>query len=80
MDPKKLNLSGIPTPKRAMSEEEVGKAYLESMIMLPTVLQALLEQLSDCAASLSVLSLYFEKKGLNENLFTPEELTGGDNE
>jgi len=76
MDPKDLKLSGIPTPKRPLSEEEIGKAYLESMIMLPAILQALLEKLDECAASLSVMSLYFEKKGIGDKLFSSEELTG----
>jgi hypothetical protein len=77
MDPKKLNLSGI-TPKRPLSEEEVGKAYLESMIMLPAILQALLDQMSEAAGSLSIISLYFEKKGIEEKLFTTDDLTGDD--
>jgi hypothetical protein len=80
MNVQKMNLSGIPTPKRPLSEEEIGKAYIESMIMLPAILKALLEQLSDCASSLSVMSLYFEKKGIEDKLFTDDDLTGTDNE
>jgi len=68
----KIDLSNIPVPKRPLSEEEIGKAYLESMIMLPAILQSLMETLDDMANSLSVVGAYFEKKGINENLFSPE--------
>lgn len=69
----KLDLSNVPMPKRPMSDEEIGKAYLESMIMLPAILQTLMETLDDMANSLSVIGAYFEKKGLSENLFVDEE-------
>jgi hypothetical protein len=73
MQTAKLDLSSIPTPKRPMTEEEIGKSYLASMIVLPEVLQ-------DIAASLSVMALYYEKQGIKEGLFTENDLTGGDNE
>jgi len=78
--PKHLDLSGIPAPKRPMSEEEIGKAYIESMIALPVLLQSVMEQLIEMSSSLSILALYYEKKGLTEALFTDSDLTGDDNE
>jgi len=81
MEPKDLKLSGIPAPKRPLSEEEIGKAYLESMIMLPALLQALLEKMTECSesldscdASLSIIGLYFEKKGRADNLIAPDDM------
>lgn len=74
--PQNLNLSGVNPPKK-MSEEEVGKAYVESMIMLPAMIQTMTEQIVEMGniiASLSILSLYFEKKGLKEGLFTEKDL------
>ena len=72
---KPFDLTGIK-PIRPMTEEEVGRAYLESMIMLPNILQALLEQMVTISDSLSLISLYAEKKGLNEALFTEDDITG----
>lgn len=72
--PDKLDLSGVK-PVRPMSESDVTKAYIESMIMLPAILQAVIEQLGDIADSLSVVALYCEKRGINEALFTDADLT-----
>ena len=77
MPQKPFDLTGIK-PIRPMSEEEVGKAYLESMIMLPNILQALLDQMVVVSDALSVISLYAEKKGLNESLFTEDDLISDD--
>lgn len=75
MEPQKMNLSGIPTPKRPLTEEETGKLFLESQIVMPELVERALEQLSDIAASVSIIALYFEKKGIEEKLFTESELT-----
>jgi hypothetical protein len=74
MEEHKLNLSGIPTPKRSLTEEETAKLYLESMISQPILLKELINQLSSIADSMSVLALYFEKKGLSDKLFVEEDL------
>lgn len=74
--PQNLDLSGVK-PEKKMSEEEYGKAYVESMIMLPAMIQTMTEQIVEMGniiASLSILSLYFEKKGLKEGLFTEKDL------
>lgn len=80
-----LNLTGIKQPKKTLSDEEVGKAYLESMIMLPAVMQAVVdkleglhEEIEECSAALSIISLYFEKKGLAEGIITSNDLDGDD--
>lgn len=77
--PDKLDLSGVK-PIRPMSENDVTKAYVESMIMLPAILQALIEQLADMADSMSVIALFCEKKGLGDGLFTEDDLSGEDGE
>lgn len=79
-DPKKLDLSGIAMPKKPETEEEIGKAYLESMIMLPAILQTLTDMLDDMTNSLSVIGAYYEKKGIEEGLFTSDDFSGKKNE
>jgi hypothetical protein len=49
---------------------DIIEAQAKAMLAIP-------EWLADIAASLSVIALYHEKKGLQENLFTEEELEGG---
>jgi hypothetical protein len=75
MDPKQMNLTNIPTPRRPLSDEEVGKEYIRSQIAMAELLPEAVRQLSDIADSLSVLALYFEKKGIEDKLFTEAELS-----
>jgi hypothetical protein len=49
---------------------DLMEAQAKAMLAIP-------ELLNDIAGSLSVIALYCEKKGLTENLFTEEELEGG---
>lgn len=74
--PQGLDLSGV-NPQKKMTDEEVGKAYVESMIMLPAMIQTITEQIvemNNVISSLSILALYFEKKGIQEGLFTDKDL------
>jgi hypothetical protein len=84
MQSAKMDLSGIKTAstQKLPSEEDLGKAYLESMVMLPALIDAMVEkldlcvkQVETCAATLSVIALYFEKKGIKDGLITSDELT-----
>lgn len=56
-------------PARTM--EDLSAAYLEAVINSAETLRAI-------DASLGVIALYCERKGLAEKLFTEEDLDGGD--
>lgn len=50
--------------------KNITEAYMKSILAIP-------EMLSEISESLSLISLYFERKGIAESLFTKEELDGG---
>jgi hypothetical protein len=64
LDPSKSKLN-IP-----QKEVDVAAAYAAAMISLPEIL-------GDIAGSMSVIALYFEKKGIAENLFKESDLETG---
>jgi hypothetical protein len=75
-DPKKSRLN---LPKKLPEGELPGnipvevltEAYARAMCALPDILE-------DIADSLSVISLYYEKKGIQEGLLTEEDLHASD--
>jgi hypothetical protein len=68
VDPKK---SVVNAPEGVSAQgivEDVAQAYMEAMISLPEILTRISEDLS-------VIALYFERKGKEEMLFTDEDLS-----
>jgi hypothetical protein len=55
---------------------DIQEAYVRSIMALPEVLQHILDELQDMNGNLGVLALYFEKKGLKDELFAEEDLQG----
>lgn len=68
----KLNSPSFVNEKgTVMSEEE---ARMASAVAVPAWLQAMTEELNGIAGSLEILSTYAYRKGMDENLFTPDDV------
>lgn len=65
-------------PQQEVSPEA---AYLAAVTSLPRllsdigkVLTGIVEQLDDVNGALDMIALYYERKGMDENIFSPEDL------
>jgi len=59
---------------------DMTEAYVKSVIAIPAMLQAITETLMDISDSLSVFSIYLEKKGLAEGTLSNDDLDEGDDD
>lgn len=71
METPSKNLNAPKTPPKSAAAEDITSAYVQAVVSLPEILDSI-------AASLEVLALYFEKRGIEEKRFTEEDLRGDD--
>lgn len=54
--------------------QDLTEAYVKAVVALPEMLNFIAGELQGINDSLSLLSLYLERKGLSEKLFSDEDL------
>lgn len=64
----------LSVPGKVKNEQETAAEYLESMVMMPMILEQIREELSIIRDSMGVIALYMEKKGLAEGYLKESDL------
>lgn len=73
--PEGISPSGIVFDMSDMTE-----AYVKSVMAIPALLEDLVEGITGLIDTLSVISLYYEKKGLADGVLAPGDIEEDDDE